>query len=66
MGRRCETINNGQPCSYLAQDGTCLLDGGLLKEACPALEKVEYERKDEWLELQRLRNLSVSPYQGKE
>ena len=63
MGKRCEDIN----CPYLAQDGSCLLDEGLLKESCPALEKVEHERKDDWIrEVIKRKSTKVSPYKGKE
>ena len=49
MGKRCEVVNNGQPCNYLAQDGTCLLAENELKEKCPARERVGHEDKDNWI-----------------
>lgn len=66
MGKRCETMMDGKPCPYLAQDGSCLLDEGLLSESCPALEKVKNEDKDVWMMEQEAREMSVSPYRGKE
>lgn len=49
MGKRCEVINNGQPCPYLAQDGTCLLVKDELKEKCLARETRFHEEKDKWM-----------------
>jgi hypothetical protein len=49
MPKRCETINNGDPCANLASDGSCLMPKGDLKEKCPARETVHNERKDEWM-----------------
>lgn len=49
MPKRCETVNNGEPCSYLATDGTCLLPRTELKERCPARETVIHESKDSWM-----------------
>lgn len=66
MGRRCLTIMDGKPCPLLAQDGTCLLDEGLLKEGCSALEKVIHERKDEWMRRKEKKELNISVYKGKE
>lgn len=41
MGKQCETILNGEPCPYLAEDNTCLLPKEELDEKCLALEKDE-------------------------
>ena len=49
MGKRCEVVWNGEPCPYLAEDGTCLLKEEELKEKCLAREKVGHEEKDNWL-----------------
>lgn len=50
MGKRCETINDGKPCQFLAEDGTCLLQVHELVEKCPARETIEHEEKDVWME----------------
>ena len=50
MGKRCNVISNGQPCPYLAQDGTCLLNKEELKEKCLARERVGHEEKDVWID----------------
>lgn len=49
MGKRCEIIINGEPCPYLAEDGTCLLSENELNEKCPAREREGHEEKDEWM-----------------
>lgn len=66
MGKRCNIVINGKPCPYLAEDGTCLMDKSLLKEGCLALEKVQHERKDGWMEEQERKEVNISPYKGKE
>lgn len=53
MGKRCEIVLDGEPCSYLAEDGTCLLSKLELKEKCLALERIHHEQKDEWIGKQR-------------
>ncbi len=45
MGKRCLDSN----CSYLADDGTCLLSESELKEKCPARESLRHEEKDDWI-----------------
>jgi len=45
VGKRCLVVG----CPYLAEDGSCLLPESELKEKCPATERVEHERKDEWI-----------------
>ena len=49
MGKRCLTIKNGQPCDYLASDGSCLLSLKDMPERCPAKETIPHEEKDEWM-----------------
>jgi hypothetical protein len=49
MGKRCETVNNGKPCDYLARDGSCLLSLQDHPEKCPATETVKHEEKDQWI-----------------
>jgi len=49
MPKRCEIVNNGEPCSYLSQDGTCLLPRTELAEKCPTRETVQNEHKDTWM-----------------
>lgn len=49
MGKRCETINNGKPCGYLARNGTCLISLEDKPERCPARETPNHEQKDEWI-----------------
>lgn len=49
MPKRCETINRGDPCFYLATDGSCLLRELKRVEECPARETVEHEQKDTWM-----------------
>ncbi len=45
MGRRCIDIE----CSYLAEDGTCLLPDYDLKEKCRARERVGYEDREDYI-----------------
>jgi len=64
MPKRCETVRNGKPCDYLAQDGTCLLSLEELPEKCPARETITHEEKDEWM-LERKRQTSKKTVHGK-
>jgi hypothetical protein len=50
MPKRCETVKNGKPCDYLAQDGTCLMNESTRKYSCPAQETVGHEEKDAWMD----------------
>lgn len=50
MPKRCETINNGNPCPSLASDGTCLMPKEELREKCPARETIHNEQKDDWMD----------------
>lgn len=49
MGKRCDVINDGKPCDFLAEDGSCLLDEDEMREHCPAIERVGHEDKDKWM-----------------
>jgi hypothetical protein len=53
MPKRCETVNNGEPCNYLASDGSCLLSLQDMPEKCPARETIGHEEKDEWMTRKR-------------
>lgn len=49
MGKRCQELINGNPCKYLASDGSCLLPLEDMPEKCPAKETILHEKKDEWM-----------------
>lgn len=59
MGRKCVDTE----CSYLAEDGSCLLPESDLNEKCQAIERVGYEEKDDSIyedyAIERLKSLGI-------